>query len=335
MHARFYGNSTAFLDPVATRLTIKPPHAVQLFDNVKHPATTKEHIMPAVSFNRLAVHHATSFLCAVIFSTVAVGQDIGGTTFAPKRPWDPGGDCPAEVSTDKSVKFDYPIVYVRAPRPYPKEYLGINHLNQAGLHQTNAPGAELRLLYPDGRDESLVSVAERESITDPVVSFDGQWVYFAKFHHMATGSAHMTKLRSREGADIYKIHVPTRKLFRLTEQPPTPNTGAVPKGAKSHPHGVHNLAPGPVAGGKVVFCSDRNGYRGVREQTRPALQLFVMDDDQYEKAIESYLTVVNQGPIFAWSDDADFGIVECLTALGKSDEAQKHNAAVLKKYDRD
>ena len=60
-----------------------------------------------------------------------------------------------------------------------------------------------------------------------------------------------------------------------------------------------------------------------------------MDDDQYEKAIESYKAVVKQGPIFAWSDDADFGIVECLTALGKSDEAQKHNAAVLKKYDRD
>jgi hypothetical protein len=34
-----------------------------------------------------------------------------------------------------------------------------------------------------------------------------------------------------------------------------------------------------VPGGKVVFCSDRNGYRGVREQTQPALQLFVMDDD--------------------------------------------------------
>jgi hypothetical protein len=39
---------------------------------------------------------------------------------------------------------------------------------------------------------------------------------------------------------------------------------------------VHNLAPCPIAGGKLVFQSDRNGYRGVREQTQPALQLFVM-----------------------------------------------------------
>ena len=59
------------------------------------------------------------------------------------------------------VKFDYPIVYVRVPRPYPKEYQHLNHLNQAGLHQTNAPGAELRLLHPDGRDESLVAVGPR------------------------------------------------------------------------------------------------------------------------------------------------------------------------------
>ena len=74
-------------------------------------------------------------------------------------------------------------------------------------------------------------VEPQESITDPVVSFDGQWVYFAKFHHMATGaSASMTKLQSRKGADIYKIHVPTRKVVQLTTQERTPNTGAVPRG---------------------------------------------------------------------------------------------------------
>jgi hypothetical protein len=206
-------------------------------------------------------------------------ERIGDTKPAPKRQWDPGRDFPPHVSKDKSVVFDYPIVYVRVPRPYPKEYYGINHLNQAGLHQTNAPGAELRLLHPDGRDESLVPVEKDESITDPMVSFDGQWVYFAKFHQMGVGNAHMTKLRSRKGADIYKIHVRTRKLVQLTHQERTPNTGAILPGTESHPLGVHNLAPCPVAGGKVVFCSDRNGYRGVREQTQPALQLFVMDDD--------------------------------------------------------
>jgi hypothetical protein len=207
-------------------------------------------------------------------------DDPGDTKKTTRKGWDKERDLPPPIASDKNVKFDYPIVYVRVPRPYPKAYYGINHLNQAGLHQTNAPGAELRLLHPDGRDESLVSVEAQESITDPVVSFDGQWVYFAKFHHMTTGpTASMTNLQSRKGADIYRIHVPTRKVVQLTTQQRTPNTGAILPGTESHPRGVHNLAPCPVAGGKVVFVSDRNGYRGVREQTQPALQLFVMDND--------------------------------------------------------
>jgi hypothetical protein len=207
-------------------------------------------------------------------------EDPGDTQRTTRKGWDKDRDYPPPIASDRTVKYDYPIVYVRVARPYPKAYYGINHLNQAGLHQTNAPGAELRLLHPDGRDEALVSVEPHESITDPVVSFDGEWVYFARFHYMTTGpTASMTHLQSRKGADIYKIHVSTRKVVQLTGQTRTPNTGAVPPGTESHPRGVHNLAPCPVAGGKVVFVSDRNGFRGVREQTQPALQLFVMDDD--------------------------------------------------------
>ncbi|HZL87846.1 MAG TPA: hypothetical protein VFB96_05665 [Pirellulaceae bacterium] len=210
----------------------------------------------------------------------AAGDEQGDTKFAKARPWDAERDFPRPITDDKTVTYDYPIVYVRVARPYPKEYFNINHLNQAGLHQTNAPGAELRLLHPDGQDELLVPTQPQESITDPAVSLDGQWVYFAKFHHMATGaSASMTKLQSKQGADLYKIHVPSRKLVQLTAQERTPNTGAIPPSVESHPRGVHNLAPCPVSGGKVVFVSDRNGYRGVREQTQPALQLFVMDED--------------------------------------------------------
>ena len=175
-------------------------------------------------------------------------EEPGDTKKTTLRDWDPARDLPRPVSSDASVTFDYPVVYVRVPRPYPKEYNHINHLNQAGLHQTNAPGAELRLLHPDGRDESLVPVEAHESITDPVVSFDGQWVYFARFHDMRVGEAHMSRLRSRKGADLYKVHVPTRKVVRLTTQERTPNTGAIPEGTESHPRGVHNLAPCPAAG---------------------------------------------------------------------------------------
>jgi Hydrazine synthase alpha subunit middle domain len=219
-----------------------------------------------------------SILCGMVLAVAATGLVLVA------RPG-PGASRavnvrPPSISTDKSIQYDYPIVYVRVPRPYPKEYCHLNHLNQAGLHQTNAPGAELRLLHPDGRDESLVAVGPQESITDPAVSFDGQWVYYARFHEMGTKEeAHMTRIRSRRGSDIYKVHVRTRKVVQLTHQERTPNTGVVPEGTESHPRGVHNLAPCPVPGGKIVFVSDRNGYRGVREQTQAAVQLFVMDDD--------------------------------------------------------
>jgi hypothetical protein len=229
---------------------------------------------------RISLHLLLESAAAAAETDAASSDGEEDTRFAEARPWDSSRDHPKHVSTDTSVTYDFPIVYVRVPRPYPEAYSGINHLNQAGLHQTNPPKAELRLLHPNGRDELLVPVADDESITDPAVSFDGQWVYYAKFHHMTTGpSASMTKLQSRQGADLFKIHIPTREIVQLTSQERTPNTGAIPEGTESHPRGVHNLAPCPAPGGKIVFVSDRNGYRGVREQTQPALQLFVMDDD--------------------------------------------------------
>ena len=61
------------------------------------------------------------------------------------------------------------------------------------------------------------------SVTDPIVSFDGEWVYYSLFHDLegATITA-----GAPAGADIYKIHVKTRKIVRLTHQQFTPNTGA-------------------------------------------------------------------------------------------------------------
>src|SRR5438046_551412 len=128
------------------------------------------------------------------------GEDLKD---APRGAWDAARDLPADIRSHHEVTWDYPIAYVRIPRPYPKEYAGINHLNQAGLHQTNAPGAELRILHPDGRDELLVGVKPAESITDPMVSMDGNWVYFAKYYNISTGpSAQMTNLQSRGGSAI-------------------------------------------------------------------------------------------------------------------------------------
>jgi hypothetical protein len=174
------------------------------------------------------------------------------------------------IKRDATVQFDYPIVYVRAPR---KEPDGRSKWAEVGDPRTMEPGADLVLLHPDGQEEVLVPVNEKESIADPAVSFDGEWVYYAKMHD-ATG---------HKGADLYKVHVPTRKTVQLTEQKFTPNTGVTDWSKTPLPSwGVYNLGPCPLPGGRLAFVSDRNAFKAANPGYAPnalALQLFVMNDD--------------------------------------------------------
>ena len=173
------------------------------------------------------------------------------------------------ISTDPTVKYDFPIVYVRAPRTQAD---GRSSWAEVGDPRTMEPGADLVLLQPDGSQEVLVPVKPEESITDPQVSFDGQSVYYAKFHDA----------KNHKGADIFKIHVPTRKIVQLTEQVFTPNTGVADWSKTPLPSwGVYNLGPCPLPGGKLAFVSDRNAFKAANSGYAPnalALQLFVMDE---------------------------------------------------------
>src|SRR5436190_22076263 len=117
---------------------------------------------------------------------------------------------PPHVSTDPSVKWDYDIVYVRAPRK--GDDVGTNWPEISNPVFMDG-GADLMLLHPDGREEVLVAGGPG-SVTDPMVSFDGQWVYYSLFHDLKGGS---TSQGAPAGADIFKIHVPTRKMVRLTQ----------------------------------------------------------------------------------------------------------------------
>ncbi len=176
---------------------------------------------------------------------------------------------PPHVATDKTVKYDYDIVYVRAPR----RDNGKARWAEVGDPRTMEPGADLMLLHPDGKEEVLVPVKEHEAIADPFVSFDAAWVYYAKMHDAL----------KHKGADLYKIHVPTRKIVQLTQQVFTPNTGAADWSKTPLPSwGVYNLGPCPLPGGRLVFVSDRNAFKASNPGYAPnalALQLFVMDDD--------------------------------------------------------
>src|SRR5262249_59371858 len=100
-------------------------------------------------------------------------------------------------------------------------------------------GADLMLLHPDGKEEVLV-YGGKGSVADPMVSFDGEWVYYALFHDLTKATATEA---SAAGADIFKIHVKTRQIVRLTQQQFTPNTGAgnwsrdfrTPEAGKNYP----------------------------------------------------------------------------------------------------
>jgi hypothetical protein len=188
-----------------------------------------------------------------------------------------------KVSTDPSIKYDYDIVYVRTPRKDNKPYSG--RFPDATLPLNVDAGGDLMLLHPDGKEEVLVA-GGKGSVTDPFVSFDGEWVFYSQFEDLSKRNGHISA-----PADIYKIHVKTRKVVRLTHQEFTPNTGAAKwakdfrtpePGKTTQPYPVCNLGPCPLPGGRVMFTSNRNGFempRGNNLGFNIPFQLFVMDGD--------------------------------------------------------
>jgi hypothetical protein len=187
---------------------------------------------------------------------------------------------PKHISTDKSVTYDYDIVYVRAPRK--GDAVGTNWPEISNPVFMDA-GADLMLLHPDGMEELLVK-GGAGSVTDPMVSFDGEWVYYSLFHDLKGASISQGPAA---GADIFKMHLKSRKIVRLTNQEFTPNTGAAnwskdyrtAEPGKNHiEYGVFNMGPCPLPGGRVIFASNRNAFKPPKRLPH-TLQLFVMDDD--------------------------------------------------------
>ncbi len=181
---------------------------------------------------------------------------------------------------------NYDIVYVRAKRAGDTTRVSMPEVKDPIQME---PGADLVLLHPDGSEEVLV-VGGNGAVVDPVVSFDAQWVYYAKFHDQRTATLNYQRRdASRAGADIFKIHLGTRQVVQLTFQEWTPNTAAADwstnhlsassSGKYYLGYGIFNLGPCPLPDGRVMFTSSRNGFLPNKDYTFPNLQLFVMDDD--------------------------------------------------------
>jgi hypothetical protein len=226
------------------------------------------------------VKRRTSPLVTVLALTLAA-VPLAGQDRKEKLYLDPINVQVPSIATDPSIRYDYDIVYVRAPRAGDKVHK--RFYTDFSQPVTLEPGADLMLLHPDGREELLVPGGDG-SITDPMVSFDAQWVYFTHIYNL---QKHNQWTPPRHGADIFKIHLPTRRLVRLTNQKFTPNTGAAPwtegyrqpaPGKSHYDYGVFNMGPCPLPGGRIVFTSNRDGFRPARGYPAVALQLFVMAD---------------------------------------------------------
>jgi hypothetical protein len=192
----------------------------------------------------------------------------------------------AGLSSTLDAAVNYDIVYVRQPRygdstntTWPEVF------HPARLD----PGADLVFLHPNGNEEVLVA-GGNGGVTDPFISFDGQWCYYVLFPDLRQSALNGQRGDlPYEGCDIYKIHLQTRQIVKLTFQEFTPNTGAG-KWNYTDPsstgwqktglgYGMLNLGPCPVPGGKLAFTSNRNAHTPPKGYTNPTLQLFVMDDD--------------------------------------------------------
>jgi outer membrane protein assembly factor BamB len=186
------------------------------------------------------------------------------------------------ISTDKTVTYDYDIVYVRADRAGDEKHK--RYYTDFSQPVTMEPGADLMLLHPDGTEEVLVEGGDG-SVTDPMISFDGQWVFYSYLYDLRK---HNQWEPPAAGADIFKLQLRTRQIVKLTTQAFTPNTGAAPwssdyrqgeEGKTNFNYGVFNMGPCPLPGGKLVFTSNRDGFRPPKGYPVVALQLFVMNDD--------------------------------------------------------
>jgi len=216
-----------------------------------------------------------TFVCLAI-GVVAVAQEKKDEKYL-----DPINVEVPHIATDKALKLDYDIVYVRAPRAGDKVHK--RFFTDFSSPVTMEPGADLMLLHPDGKEELLVKGGDG-SVTDPFVSLDGEWVYYVHLHNMVKASQWNPP---KQGADIYKINVKSKKTVKLTNQRFSPNTGAANwsknyrpgEQGKSHfEYGVYNMGPCPLPGGRIVFTSNRDGFRPAKGYPAVCLQLFVMDD---------------------------------------------------------
>src|SRR5690348_8242715 len=110
---------------------------------------------------------------AIMFLAIFCSLTIAQGAFGAPREKEPTYPDPIDltmphISTDTSIKYDFDIVYVRAPRHGDNER---SYWAEIAHPTTMDYGADLVLLHPNGTEEVLVKAEEGCSATDPAISF--------------------------------------------------------------------------------------------------------------------------------------------------------------------
>lgn len=211
----------------------------------------------------------------------------------------------ANAATPQSVGIDYDIVYVRYPRRGDNITI---ELPDGENPYSIIPGADLVLLRPDGSEEILVdcrvegeeSIAGGEancSVQDPMISFDGNWVYYAKYEAMGVIPANKFSTAWRTltaNSLLFKmaLNVPAnqRQEIQLTT---VGNGFATDKLAGNdasdaiNNFGIRDLGVTPLADGRLLFTSNRDAVVSYRQGVKGSVsnvsgatvsQIYIMDD---------------------------------------------------------
>src|SRR5262249_54943666 len=151
------------------------------------------------------------------------------------------------------------------------------------------PGGDLVLHRSDGSEDVLVA-GGNGAVTDPYVGFDATTGYYSYCPDLRPPALNSPPHNHPvQGRRLSSNPIPTKTVKRLTHQEFTPdaNTGSwdiahftsTNSGKDTLGYGVLNLSPVPVAGGRIMFTSSRNGLMPTRAATTINLQLFTMNAD--------------------------------------------------------
>lgn len=174
------------------------------------------------------------------------------------------------------IALDYDIVYVRYPATNPTSpYVTIP---QGEKPYDIAAGADLLLLKSDGSEEVLVD-CDKCSVMDPFISYDAQWVYYSLIE----------EAKNKSASWLYKINLNNKpfKAIRLTFDDGFDSSlyknNITEKSNQSYYRKIRDMAPVPLADGRLLFTSNRSSLTALNSGTNAVIkgsvqQLYIMDD---------------------------------------------------------